>query len=773
MASSSKFSSITTDSGLEIKTVHSNKLDYLYEVSIEPEVVNPTSIPTINPYSAYGKQSFSPTRVIKSLIRAHPKGVKEYIQASKKQQGYTHIHFGAIRISLSFHGRKGLPVVARIALLDTRFKQYQHACIATTETTLNAGTVFVTLFPNFNMSLVDPHLLEALKVQVQIIGAEQVSDAIAATLHDQMVYRVQNHALDLAIPGGENALLIRVDEKNGASCTHVPRQISKQELIQLLPNDWITDYEDLHTQANEPLESSNSRISHTKEGRTSISFDHSHFKGLKQWEIHDDHPQNLQQVHRSQDIIKYFDKEGLPVSWFQDPISGHIYFDVCNICEECQIENILGLDLPDLSCKKRSKSKQVEPQPCKPDLDPQNPDTDSFVSQRSQFNGYQIPTEWISKNTKTSCPADFPKLETFNKNGSRHTPKIKNISSTILPSGETLRPNPTEDVLNWQTENSLVQNTALISIHKNISEAKDKIEQIDTTVSTQQSRVSHMIEVFEKRLQELKYIIPSDPSTLADFVLNQEKETKFIKDQVYVLKTTGQVPTYDVGPSTPLPKVSSMYGAVPFRNWPTPFYFGGVSVPSPSLYFTESQPQATKPFDIAATLRKYPAIEQPSSSQQEPPSSLMFSTYTNPTFSVEQERKANEATRVYDNPLSSVLDELHDDSVPYISTYTEFHDSSSKETSSEESPSESSSDESVSTDDSSEHSLEEETIPQIHMAEPEPEIVEPDENEETSFDQTQRATFPKSKGVPLFTIDNIPPEKWEARFHEFHAWMLA
>ena len=36
MASSSKFSSITTDSGLEIKTVHSNKLDYLYEVSIEP-----------------------------------------------------------------------------------------------------------------------------------------------------------------------------------------------------------------------------------------------------------------------------------------------------------------------------------------------------------------------------------------------------------------------------------------------------------------------------------------------------------------------------------------------------------------------------------------------------------------------------------------------------------------------------------------------------------------------------------------------------------------
>ncbi|CDP20491.1 unnamed protein product [Coffea canephora] len=755
MASSSKSSVVTTDSGLQIKTVHSNKLDYLYEISIEPEVVNPTSIPTINPYSAYGKQSFSPTRVIKSLIRAHPKGVKEYIQASKvdqhpipatrkeqfitlhipndfpmqwKQQGYSHIHFGAIRISLSFHGRKGLPIVARIALLDTRFKQYQHACIATTETTLNAGTVFVTLFPNFNMSLADPHLLEALKVQVQIIGAEQVSDSIAATLHYQMVYRVQNHALDLAIPGGENALLIRVDEKNGASCSHVPRQISKQELIQLLPNDWITDYENLHTQANEPLESSNSRINHTKEGRTSISFDHSHFKSLnskshipsimciqvpmyypskfeKEWKIHDDHPQNLQQVHRSQDIIQSFNKNGLPISWFQDPISGHVYFDVCTHCEECQLAELLGCDASDLQDwpKKKKKPRLVEPRPCKPDPETEGPDSDaeSFISPRSKFNGYQIPSDWVSKIPKTprsfskkdlhpyyqrcldilakeetvwkpkpfcksepliptsqvqECfmfsEADFPKLETFNKNGSRHSPKIQNISSTVLPSGETVRPNPSEDVLNWQTENSLVQNTALISIHKNISETKDKIEQIDTNVSTQQSQVSHMIEVFEKRLQELKYIMPTDPSMLVDFILNKEKETKFIQDQLHILKTTGQVPVYDVGPSTPLSKVSSMYGAVPLRNWPTPFYFGGVSTPSPSLYFSEQQPQVSKPFDIAATLREYRKNKQ---IQKDAEIAKEMARKEQKKAEAERERKAKQAVIEPPDLLNKIL----------------------------------------------------------------------------------------------------------------------
>ena len=46
--------------------------------------------------------------------------------------------------------------------------EYQNAVIGTIQTTLNAGTIFVTLFPNFNMSLKDPHLCDALKVQVQI-----------------------------------------------------------------------------------------------------------------------------------------------------------------------------------------------------------------------------------------------------------------------------------------------------------------------------------------------------------------------------------------------------------------------------------------------------------------------------------------------------------------------------------------------------------------------------------------------------------------------------
>ncbi|KAH0729901.1 hypothetical protein KY289_001089 [Solanum tuberosum] len=117
-----------------------------------------------------------------------------------KSLGFTHIHFSPVRVALTYHGRKGQPVVAR-----------------TSEITLNARTVFVTIFPNFNMYLQDPYLTEALKIHVQILGAPGARDAIQATLHYQLACRVQNHAMDLSLPGGQNALFQNIDATNGTT----------------------------------------------------------------------------------------------------------------------------------------------------------------------------------------------------------------------------------------------------------------------------------------------------------------------------------------------------------------------------------------------------------------------------------------------------------------------------------------------------------------------------------------------------------------------------
>ena len=72
-----------------------------------------------------------------------------------------------------------------------------------------SGSVLLTFYPNFNLSLQDNNLSTALKVQVQIQGAEQISSVKMATLHHQLVYRLQNHVLDLPTPNNHfDALMV-------------------------------------------------------------------------------------------------------------------------------------------------------------------------------------------------------------------------------------------------------------------------------------------------------------------------------------------------------------------------------------------------------------------------------------------------------------------------------------------------------------------------------------------------------------------------------------
>ncbi|KAJ9547114.1 hypothetical protein OSB04_019657 [Centaurea solstitialis] len=230
-----------------------SKIDQLYEISYVPDdsKIPITSMPLVNPYSVFSKPNNSLSKnefVQASRFDSHqlPATTSEHLVTLSLPpdlprhclaQGYTHIHFGAIRLALTFHGRKGLPAFSRIALVDTMFVEYQHACICTIQTTLNAGTSFVTFYPNFNMPLNDPSIHTALKAQIQIGGTPQVN-TFQATFHYQMAYRVQNHSLDIMVPDQEHAgdaLFIDVNSSATPTCTYVPRQLSREELLKLLP----------------------------------------------------------------------------------------------------------------------------------------------------------------------------------------------------------------------------------------------------------------------------------------------------------------------------------------------------------------------------------------------------------------------------------------------------------------------------------------------------------------------------------------------------------
>ncbi|KAK9043869.1 hypothetical protein V6N11_072193 [Hibiscus sabdariffa] len=380
--SSSSRSLVSMEANPKLKTQSSKKISSLYEVEYsEDKKIQPTQLPLVNPYLAYKKPQTSLYHSIKSLIHSSPKPVKEYVQSSSFDKyyitgsateqfitleipsefpkgwieaGYSHIHFGAIRLALNYHGSDGKPVVARIALLDTRYLRYQDACIGTVEATMNNGLVMVTLFPDFIMALEDPNLMDALKVQVHIVGAQQVESSIIATLHYQIVYRVQDHAFRLGGSGSDNSLLITVNTQEQPHCVHIPRQIPKDELVKLLQEKWVTSYDQIHAK-KQPIRSTNTKIISKGDGTLEIRFDHSHLKDSPTPPVFPTQMMmtprgDLTQTHDKEDpdcwcelchpgaesrMIEYFDADGKPILFFKDPITGHCPWNEDCSCEQC------------------------------------------------------------------------------------------------------------------------------------------------------------------------------------------------------------------------------------------------------------------------------------------------------------------------------------------------------------------------------------------------------------------------------------------------------
>ncbi|KAH9769349.1 hypothetical protein KPL71_011964 [Citrus sinensis] len=75
-------------------------------------------------------------------------------------------------------------------MLDTRFTHYQDVVIGTVLTTLHVGSVLLTFYPNFNLSLQDTNLSTALKVQVQIQAVQTAQEKLPITGFNSEGYHV-------------------------------------------------------------------------------------------------------------------------------------------------------------------------------------------------------------------------------------------------------------------------------------------------------------------------------------------------------------------------------------------------------------------------------------------------------------------------------------------------------------------------------------------------------------------------------------------------------
>ncbi|KAH9716860.1 hypothetical protein KPL71_021602 [Citrus sinensis] len=807
-----------------------NKLENLVEYSYIPESaqISESSYPLISPYQLYKRPS-SFTRSIRTLIstrRPHP---KEYIQSSRldqcslqatpaeqyvtleipselisnwKREGYTHLHLGGIRLILTLHGRKGLPVTARLAMLDTRFKQYQDAVIGTVLTTLHAGSVLLTFYPNFNLSLQDPNLPTTLKVQIQIQGAEQISSAKIATLHHQLVYRLQNHALDLPTPEHHSdTLMVLAESDQIPTIIQIPRQIPRHELIKLMPLEWISNYEQFHNNTA-PILTSESMFERRQDGTVRMTF--------KPPPSAPQEPPRLSFTYSSMITAVQIAQEDLPITGFNSegyPVypakhNGHFLWDApgSGMCDpNCPCWDDWEDDDDYATTRKKKPKKKKPPVPChhcdpKPPSDPPPPPAPLPI--------YRKELKWIAKHCKAEIPSPLPNptpivqplacmmfsstssdySSSFPSSEPHTDPQRNVVSNPFIPSpitstGHLEPPKPFESVLNWQTQNARAQNDTLLHLNSKVENISLRTEQIETKVDSITAQMQQIYQNLQSRISQLD-------SELRAMLAHRysgpefdqkEREIRRLKAELAQIESEKQRPTLFTT-SPPIPSIGPTYH--PFASMLSPI----------------KQYDPSKLFGMTHTLfRDNPLPPSPKPKPQPRPQPRPAPLHPSPlTIPGQPSPSSTPASPLA--PLSVPTQSKDKEPMHQFTAHTVTHSSTTVDQTSDsnpaisDSPTETDTESSVSTSDSEKSYAD---ITKILMAQPdqptqgqtshtEPYVDIPSEVEEEMPESSATNQPPptqtnpssqKSSNGPWFTFDDLPSHKWRDRLNEMSAWI--
>ncbi|KAH9763339.1 hypothetical protein KPL70_001133 [Citrus sinensis] len=755
-SSSTSSNPVTLSSTLSLPkscTSHTtNKIKNLVEYSYIPESaqISESSYPLISPYQLYKRPS-SFTRSIRTLISTKWPHPKEYIQSSRldqcalqatsaeqyvtleipsellsnwKREGYTHLRLGGIQLILTLHGRKELPVTARIVMLDTRFKQYQDVVIGTVLTTLHAGSVLLTFYPNFNLSLQNPNLPTTLKVQVQIQGAEQISSAKIATLHHQLVYRLQNHALDLPTPKHHSdTLMVLAESDQIPTIIQIPRQIPRHELIKLMPLEWISNYEQFHN--------------NTAPIQTSETKQNGHFL----WDA--------------------------PGSGMCDP--------------NCPCWNDWDKDDDYATTRKRKPKKKKPPASCQPNepkspKDPPPPPAPLPIYKKeltwiAKHCRYEVPSPnsnsppivqplacMMFSSTSSSYSSSFPPLETHT-DSQRNVVSKPFIPSAITSTGHFEPPKPFESVLNWQTQNARAQNDTLLNINSKVEKINLQTEQLETKVDSITAQMQQIHQNLLSRITQLDFelrTMPAQHDSGPKFD-QKEKEIRRLKAELAQIESDKQRPTLFTT-SPPIPTLFGMTHTL-FRDNP---------LPPPPKPKPKPKPQP-RPVTIHHSSISIPGQQSPGYTPASPPAPPSPSLSQPPLQSKDKEPMHQFSAQV--DHSSSLDDQTSYSNLAISDSHTETDTESSASTSDSE----------KSYANITRILMAQPDHPaQGQTSHPEPYVDIPSEVEEEMPESSATNQPPpaqaqpnppsqKSSNGPWFTFDDLLSHKWRDRLNEMSA----
>nr|GEW91102.1 putative zinc finger, CCHC-type [Tanacetum cinerariifolium] len=383
-----------------------------------------------------------------------------------------------------------------------------------------------------------------------------------------MAYRVQNHLLDILIPGQDNAgdaLLINVDYNITPICTYIPMHLSQDKLVKLLLEKWITNYEQIH---QAPVQS------------TSAPEFVRHENGMVEINFSSSQPKSNNVFPTGIHMITPIDQE--PAQEVK-----HIWWDVCN-CESCLDEAAKINDDEDLPRKRKCLQQKLKrryekgdptvgllgetsrkfdyyvlypkaepsqpPSPHKPPsnitsptpvkLSPYNQKALSILHQDSPTKDKEVISSPVFPLTKDpSCSysqenkQEFPALTAFEHLDGRtkHDWKIKNLT-TIGLTRHANTISPAEATLNWQSENVVAQN----KVHVKILSQQSDLFDLQPLPQSYTHTTSPSLNIWASKQRRLKPPARKEPTFL--------QESQSIADVVTSTKAPDVLPIQKVNP---------------------------------------------------------------------------------------------------------------------------------------------------------------------------------------------------------------------------------
>ncbi|KAK2655053.1 hypothetical protein Ddye_008105 [Dipteronia dyeriana] len=352
-----------------------------------------------------------------------------------------------------------------------------------------------------------------------------------ATLHHQIAYRLQDHALDLPVPGHtEDTIFIKAEREDEVpTIIQIPKQLPREKLTEIMPLKWITNYEKAF-QNTTPVIATDTKFTKLTDGSIQTTYDPISTPTTEA-SPRTSTPRTstpsappvfqvlmIRPVTSKMEIpIHCFESDGTPV--YTDKINDHFIWDV-------------DPEMYDADCECRACSKPMRSS-CKPThsyRDPKDPHSPwiGLLSIRNKPLPIYDRAIQILKNKgllpdepeepekilppapapipcfmASSYDKDFPPLES-SSNLERNLFLRPFIQSTeVLPDGSLKQSSQAEQVLNWHTRNATVQNRVLHSIDQKIDQVSHHVSQHDLHLQHLDSTLRNMYTDLQSKVARL------------------------------------------------------------------------------------------------------------------------------------------------------------------------------------------------------------------------------------------------------------------------------